>query len=293
VRQVLTDGGDRHWSLAGKPLFEEDRFAGYRISANDVSNFIDAQTKLVAARDEAERANRAKSSFLANMGHELRTPLNAILGFSEVIEGEMVGEIGNPHYVEYARDIGFAGRHLLAIINGLLDHARIESGKLELHEQPFDLGDIVRAVELLCRNAAIGNNTKLKLDLPAGLPMILGDELRIKQSLINLVSNAIKFSPDGIVDVSISCDDAIAICVRDTGIGMTRAELARALEPFGQVDNGLNRKFEGTGLGLPLTQGLIRLHDGELTIESEPAKGTTVTIMLPASRIARRETAAA
>jgi signal transduction histidine kinase len=288
IRQSLADGTNRTWSLAGKPLHDGDEFAGFRISANDVTNFIETQSRLSQARDEAERANRAKSTFLANMGHELRTPLNAILGFSELIEDQMFGEIGNPKYVGYAQDIGFAGHHLLDIINGLLDHARIESGNLELREQPFDLAETIRSMELMCRGAALKNNTKLTMSLSPDLPLIMGDELRIRQSLINIVSNAIKFSPDASVEVCAACDDGIVIAVRDTGIGMTDDELTCALEPFGQVDNGLNRRFEGTGLGLPLTKGLIRLHDGELDIQSSPGKGTVVTIRLPASRIVRR-----
>jgi signal transduction histidine kinase len=293
VRQTFADGTSRTWSLAGKPLHDGDEFSGFRISANDVTSFIETQGRLAQARDEAERANKAKSSFLANMGHELRTPLNAILGFSELIEGQILGEIANPKYVGYAHDIGFAGHHLLAIINGLLDHARIESGNLELREQPFDPGETIRSMELMCRGAAQKNNTKLTISLPPDLPLIQGDELRIRQSLINIVSNAVKFSPDATVDVRATCKDGIVIAVRDTGIGMTGDELTRALEPFGQVDNGLNRRFEGTGLGLPLTKGLIRLHGGGLDIESRPGNGTLVTITLPASRIVQRKTVAA
>ncbi len=295
VRRMTGDGTARYWSVSGRPQCDGGgAFTGYRISATDVTGFIDAQMRLAAARDEAERANRAKSSFLANMGHELRTPLNAILGFSELIEGQHFGEIANQQYREYAGDIGTAGRHLLAIINGLLDHARIESGKLQLHEQPFDLPDTIRTVELLCENAAKKNNVRLVISLPGDLPAIMGDELRIRQSLINLVANAVKFSPGGIVEVSAACGaDGLTICVRDNGIGMSTPELDHALEPFGQVDNGLNRKFEGTGLGLPLTKGLIALHGGTLTIESAPANGTHITITLPASRIVGREAAVA
>jgi signal transduction histidine kinase len=292
VKRIPSDGRVRYWSVAGRPREIGGRFTGYRISATDITAFVDTQIRLAAARDEAERANRAKSAFVANMGHELRTPLNAILGFSELIERQHFGDVGNPHYLEYARDIGTAGQHLLSIINGLLDHARIESGKLQLHEQAFDLAEAIRAVELLCGNTAAKNSVQLMLELPPDLPPIFADELRIRQSLINLVSNAVKFSPGGMVEISASCAGTIVIAVRDTGIGMTREELDHALEPFGQVDNGLNRKFEGTGLGLPLTKGLIALHGGTLTIDSAPAKGTRVTITLPSSRIVT-ETAAA
>ncbi len=293
IRQVLIDGSLRYWSLTGKPLLDGERFVGYRVSAHNVTDFIDAQTRLSRARDEAERANKAKSAFLANMGHELRTPLNAILGFSGIIEGELVGKVGNQRYVGYARDIGFAGEHLLGIINGLLDHARFESGRLELHEQRFDPAKTIRAVEMLCGPAAAKNNTNMTVCLPSHLPMIVGDDLRIRQSLINVVANAIKFSPGGTVEIAVSCDDVFVIRVRDNGIGMTQDEITRALEPFEQIDNGLNRKFEGTGLGLPLAKGLIKLHGGELDVQSWPSKGTLVTISLPASRIAARQTEAA
>jgi len=216
------------------------------------------------------------------MSHELRTPLNAILGFSEMIEREVAGEIGEPRYIDYARDIGASGRHLLEIINDLLDHSRIESGEFALYREAFDVRDAIEAAHLLCQGRADALDVTLHVDCPADLPAIAGDALRFKQVLINLVTNAVKFAPGGSVTVAARRDgDALCVSVRDTGIGMDEAGIAQALKPFGQVESGLNRRYEGTGLGLPLAKSLVELQGGTLTIESRKGQGTAVTIRMP------------
>ncbi|HEY4124432.1 MAG TPA: ATP-binding protein [Rhizomicrobium sp.] len=287
-RQKMPDGQVLHWSISGKPRFDADGvFAGFRIGGTDVTSMVRTQDELVRARDEAQRANQAKSAFLANMSHELRTPLNAILGFSGFIEHEAMGEIANKRYVEYAGDIRESGEHLLAIINDLLEHSRIEAGKAELREGQFDITAAIEQARLICQARAMGNNVTLVAHTAHDLPLIYGDELRLRQVLINLVSNAVKFTPGGTVDIVARLNGVGDLCVevRDTGIGMDEAGVAQALKPFGQVDSGLNRKFEGTGLGLPLAKSLVELHGGTLAIESKEGTGTVVSVVLPGWRV--------
>jgi len=240
---------------------------------------------MAEAKAAAEKANRTKSEFLANMSHELRTPLNAIIGFSEMIKAEVYGP-GLPRYRNYATDIHGAGQHLLSLINDILDLSKAEAGKLELHVEPVDLADLIReSARLMSERAA---QQKLRLTLDVGtLPPLLIDRLRTKQILLNLLSNAIKFTPEnGIVSVKADLDQArrVVICVRDTGIGIAPENIALAFEPFRQIDSTLARKFDGTGLGLPLVKELIELHDGEVTLESSLKVGTAVSIWFPAAR---------
>jgi len=286
--QTLPDGRELHWSVSGKPLFAGDgTFTGYRVTGIEIGDMVRAQEELVRARDEAMRANKAKSAFLANMSHELRTPLNAILGFSTFIEHQAMGEIANKRYVEYAGDIRESGEHLLAIINDLLEHSRIEAGKIELREERFDIAAACEQARLFCQPRADKLGVALRTRIAPGMPLVYGDELRIRQVLSNLVSNAVKFTPNGTVDMVARVDGAgaLRLDVRDTGIGMDAAGVEQALKPFGQVDNGLSRKFEGTGLGLPLAKSLIELHGGTLNILSEQGSGTVVSVVLPAWRV--------
>lgn len=282
-RQDTAGAAPKYWSLSGKPLVGADgRFAGYRTIATDVTGFVEAC-------DAAQKANRAKSAFLANMSHELRTPLNAILGFSELVEMQIGMGIGHPRHGAYAHDIHVSGQHLLGIINDLLEHSRIEAGELVLRSDPFDVAEAVESVRMLSRDRADGLKVELKVEVAANVPVLLGDALRFKQVLINIVTNAIKFSPGGTVTLTATLqpDERLRVAVADSGIGMDAAGIAQALRPFGQVDSGLNRKYEGTGLGVPLSKSLTELQGGTFHIASQPGAGTCVTILLPVPRAPR------
>lgn len=251
--------------------------------------FIDGVRPKVESRmhlRRAEAANRTKTEFLANMSHELRTPLNAIIGFSDVMKGEVFGPL-NDRYQECATDIHQSGRHLLQVINDILDVARIETGNIDLHEEEFCLTEIVERSIRMVEDRARARNIDLQLDLPATLPNIRADERKIKQILINLLSNAVKFTPPGKsirVTAERTHDGGILIAVADTGIGMAAEEIPKAMTPFRQIDNKLSRRYDGTGLGLPLAKSLAEIHGGSLEIESRTGKGTTVTLRLPARR---------
>ena len=247
-----------------------------------------AEQRLAEALRTAEIANHSKSQFLANMSHELRTPLNAIIGFSEMIREEMFGPVGTPEYADYIRDIHSSGRHLLELINDILDISKIEAGQFDIDESWVDLPAIARWSMELMRHRADEGGVKIILEGLDTLPEIYADERGLKQILLNLMSNAAKFTPRGgrvTVRADLAATGDLNISVSDTGIGIEPHLIARVLEPFGQVEGPMTRNFGGTGLGLPITKSLAELHDGSLTLESEPGKGTCVTISLPASRI--------
>ena len=231
-----------------------------------------------------ERENRAKTEFLANMSHELRTPLNAILGFSEAMSGELFGPLGNKRYISYSQDIHNAGSHLLSLVNDILDLSRIELDGLNLTAQEIDFARVCNNCLAIVRGRAERGGVHLRFDAVPPFPAIETDERRLKQVLINLLNNAVKFTPAG-GDVTLELDGSpcggAVIRVRDTGIGMSEEEIENALRPFWQADSGLDRAFEGTGLGLALVQELLTLMQGSLGIESRPGAGTTVTITLP------------
>ena len=253
----------------------------------DVSARKHAEAELVKSKQAAEYANSAKSQFLATMSHELRTPLNAILGFSEVLTSQLLGPMEQPKYLEYAQDIHESGRHLLDLINDILDLAKLEAGKLELHETDISLPRTIERCVTLVRGRARQGNVTVHVEVPHGLPTMRGDERALRQVLLNLLSNAVKFTPEGgAVTVSGSFDAALGfeLSVSDTGIGMSRKDIETAFSPFGQIDSALSRKHEGTGLGLTITRELVRLHGGDVTIESVPDRGTTVTACFPAAR---------
>ncbi|HVJ34558.1 MAG TPA: ATP-binding protein [Terriglobia bacterium] len=241
---------------------------------------------LTAARNEAVAADRIKTRFLANMSHELRTPLNAIIGFSDVMLGELMGPIDNPTYRGYVRDIYDSGRHLLKIINEVLDLAKIEAGQITLRAEevwlPALCAACVRLMELPAEQAGLS----LQMELPDQLPVVHVDQMRLKQALLNLLSNAVKFTPAGgkvILKVWQDPSGDILLQVYDTGIGMTEAEMRLAVEPFRQIDNDLARRYEGSGLGLPLAKAFVELQGGTLLITSEPGIFTAVTVTLPKS----------
>ncbi len=256
-------------------------------SLEDVTDRKRAEEALLVAEQAASGANRSKPEFLANMSHELRTPLNAIMGFSEMIKSQVFGPVGNAKYLEYSSDIHDAGGHLLGLINDVLDLSKIEAGKLELTEASVNVAEAVRAAVTLIKPRAAEGEVSLTMRFPKNLPALIADERKLRQILINLLSNATKFTPPG-GQVSARArtgnDGGTEIVVADNGVGMTPEGLSLALEAFGQVDSPMNRELEGTGLGLPITKALMELHDGSLDIEITPGSGTQVTLRFPPRR---------
>jgi PAS domain S-box-containing protein len=270
-------------------LREERTLEGSTFLVNtDISERKAAEEAVLAAMKEAEFANRAKSEFLTNMSHELRTPLNAIIGFSDIIKNEILGPVGNTTYRDYASDINESGQHLLGLINDILDLSKIESGMDELHEENIDIPEIANAIKKLVMGLAQAGNVKLELDVSDDIPVLRADERKVKQILLNLLSNAIKFTPDGgkvILKIWSRAQSGYVFQVIDSGTGIAFEDIPKALAPFQQVDSGLNRKHEGTGLGLPLAKSLVEMHGGYLDLQSEVGVGTTVTVRFPAERI--------
>jgi len=247
------------------------------------------QERLIAAKEAAEAANRAKSQFLANMSHELRTPLNAIIGFSDMMSDRIVGPL-DAKYAEYANMIGESGRHLLAIISNILDLAKADANRMDVAEEMVDVARVVQLSSNIIQEMAKQGEVDYADEVDQTLPPLVGDAAKLTQILVNLLSNAIKFTPPGgkvRLNVRQRCHGGLTFRVEDTGIGMSAAQIPVALAPFGQVDGGLNRKYHGLGLGLPLTQRMIELHGGTIEIASEPGKGTTVSVHMPEERLCR------
>lgn len=259
------------------------------VIGRDIADRKRQDAELIASKESADVANRAKSEFLANMSHELRTPLNAILGFSEIIRNQIHGRINDQKYVEYANDIHASGTHLLEIINDILDLSKVEAGRLEVHEASLAISDVLANCLRLVVPRAREAGLDLKADLPDNLPLLIADERLMKQIFLNLLSNAVKFTPRGgeiRITAHLDKDGGFVIRVADTGIGMDKSGIAKAKMPFGQVDSSLNRKHEGTGLGLPLVLAFVERQGGTLAIDSAAGRGTTVTIRFPSDKIA-------
>ena len=286
-RIARTDGQQIFVESNGQPVFDAaGLFKGYRGIGRDVTETVRADRVLREARDEAEEASRAKSHFLANMSHELRTPLNAIIGLSEMIHGQVLGE-DFAKYREYAGDIQVSGRHLLGIINEVLDIAKIEAGKYTLEESEVDLKSLAEEAVRILALEAERHGLALVMELGADLPRVRGDAGALRRILFNLLSNALKFTPRGgrVVLAAARSAEGIAIGVSDTGIGIAKEHLATVTKPFVQVEGAYQRRHGGTGLGLAIVQALADLHGGSLTIESVVDRGTLVRVTLPASRI--------
>ena len=254
-----------------------------------------AEQAMFVAKEEADLANRAKSEFLANVSHELRTPLNAIIGFSEIIKNQMLGPVGSLKYRDYATDILNAGQHLLEIINDILDLSKIEAGAAELRESVVEVPALINSCLTLLGERLRSGELTLVRDIPARLPGLNADQQMLKQILINLLSNAVKFTPaNGTITIRtwVRPGDGYIFQIADTGIGMAIEDIPKALTRFEQVDCQLSRRYEGTGLGLPLTKSLVELHGGSFDLQSELGAGTTVTIRFPAERIVEQAPAA-
>jgi PAS domain S-box-containing protein len=265
----------------GRPI----RWVGMR---QDITEQARTERGLREAKEAAVSASVAKSQLLANTSHELRTPLNAIIGFSDMLRLGLAGRL-RAKQKEYVTLIHQSGQHLLNVINDILDLAHADSGKFELHEETrVDVRQVIDACVLLMRDRANTGSLRLSTEIEEQLPTLVADSTRLKQILLNLISNAIKFTELGgsvAVTARRDGDDGVAFDVRDTGPGMSSAEIDIALEPFGQVDASHTRHHEGTGLGLPLARKLAELHGGSLHVSSQKGVGTTVTVKLPAWRI--------
>jgi len=240
------------------------------------------------ARQEAERANRAKSQFLSNMSHELRTPLNAIIGFSEMIEGQVLGPVGVPKYAGYAGDIRGAGQHLLGLVERMLNLAEADANRLVLKREPFSPGAHLEAALASLQPFAVQSGVTLIHNLPPSWPLIKGEAEKLQQAFTNILHNAIRFTPaGGSVTVGGECSDILTLTIADTGAGMDGELLEAVTKPFHRLRNAFDGTHQGAGLGLPFAKVIVELHGGALHLTSQPGKGTLVTITLPVADSAR------
>jgi cell cycle sensor histidine kinase DivJ len=287
LRQQTQSGGERYsWvEMRCRPLRTPHggAVAGVLAGTRDISERKAQEDELTRARDEAESASRAKTQFLASMSHELRTPLNAVIGFSEILNRELFGALGEQRYRDYARMIHESGEHLLHVVNDILDMSKIEAGKFKLLKEPFDVSSLVSSCADVMRHAVEAKQLTLIAEVPSGLPELVADKRACKQMLLNVISNAIKFTDaGGLVRISArEADGMIELIVTDNGIGISEHDLPKLGHPFVQADNAYNRSHDGAGLGLSVVQGLARLHEGRLEIASKLGQGTTATIVLP------------
>jgi len=265
----------------------------YFASITDISELKTAYEYLERQNMELTASSRAKSEFLANMSHELRTPLNAIIGFSEIIRTELKGPIGNAEYRDFSNHIHESGTHLLMLIDDILDLSKIEAGQFELDEETIDPREAIDSCLRLVHGRAEAHRITIETRIDANISTLYVDARKFKQILINILSNAVKFTPDdGGVRVGASClpTGEFAIEIVDTGVGISEDDLARVFVPFVQSDGSLNRQYEGSGLGLPLPKSMVELHGGALTLDSREGEGTTVTVVFPANRVQRNST---
>ena len=276
---------DSNYEMTRRMLSLQDERAGL------IVNLKRAKMESDAARDRAEQASLAKSQFLANMSHELRTPLNAILGFSEMIHADIGGEKPGKHK-EYAKVVYDSGHHLLALINDILDLARIEAGGLDLREADVALEPLLAEMLRMMDARALGAGVALQCEASQGMPLVCADERALKQVLLNLLSNALKFTPTGgevTAFAFVEEDGAVAFGVRDTGVGISEGDQSRVFEKFGQGRHDIVTLEKGTGLGLAIVKGLVAAHGGEVTLVSRVGEGTSVTVRLPKERSLARE----
>ena len=289
VRRAGAAGPARYvWvEMRCRPMRPQDTTAVERPNivavTRDVSDRKAQEAELTRTRDEAESASRAKTQFLANMSHELRTPLNAVIGFSEILNRELFGALGEARYRDYARLIHESGEHLLNVVNDILDISKIEAGKFKIVKEPFEVASLVKSCCDLMRHTAEQRSLSLIVDVAPGIPELPADKRACKQMLLNVISNAIKFTdPGGWVRVSARVEgESVELAVADNGIGIAEADLPKLGNPFVQANNSYDRSYDGAGLGLSVVKGLARLHGGQLELASTLGQGTTATILLP------------
>ncbi|MCH8236589.1 MAG: PAS domain-containing sensor histidine kinase, partial [Proteobacteria bacterium] len=283
--------GLRFVRVSGQPAFGADgEFLGYRGTGTDITQRKKTEKDLREAKEQAESASGAKTDFLANMSHELRTPLNSILGFSEILLRETLGPLGIAKYKEYAGDIHASGTHLLGLINEVLDLSKLEAGEFEIDESEIDVVQAVNSCVKMVERRSTGEMASVTAEFADGLPRLLGDEKRLKQILLNLLGNAVKFTPPGgkvKVAARICERGRHTIEVSDNGVGIAEEDISKVLEPFGQARDVHTRDHEGTGLGLYLAKSFTEMHGGTLDIVSGLGKGTTVTLRFPKERTLR------
>jgi len=282
--------GSYVWVEASRKLFTdpESQQSEFVIVVRDFQERKEIEAELEAARLRAEGANEAKSRFLANMSHELRTPLNAVIGFSDLMAREVFGPLGSDKYRVYATDIRASGEHLLGLINEVLDHAKAESGHLQIDEEEVRIAGLIEFAVRMLAPRADHAGVALRTNISAGVHAVRGDERRLKQILLNLITNAIKFTPSGgevAVSAGLAASGELTLTVKDTGVGIAEEEQSRIFEPFMQAAPAKETSSEGTGLGLPLTKRLVELHQGSLELRSTVGIGTIVVFRLPAQRV--------
>lgn len=295
VASVLNDGREvigREAAGGFIPLFMTigrlSSSNGYCAVIRDITQWKRTEEELRNAKRAAETANAHKTEFLARVSHEIRTPLNAIIGFSDMMASEHFGPIGHPRYIEYAGDIGRSGRHVLDIVNDLLDISKIEAGEMDLDFGAVDLNEAVSEAVSLVQPQANSQRVIIRTSLSGSVPEVVADDRSIKQIALNILANAIRFTPSGgqiVVSTSYEANGSVILRIRDTGIGMTRNELDQAMKPFRQVTTGGRKRGDGTGLGLPLTKAMAEANRAQFAITSAPNEGTLVEISFPSQRV--------
>jgi len=295
VASVLNDGREVIGREAGGgfvPLFMTmgrlTSSSGYCAVIRDITQWKRTEDELRSAKSAAETASEHKTDFLARVSHEIRTPLNAIIGFSDMMASERFGPIGHPRYVEYANDIGRSGRHVLDIVNDLLDISKIEAGEMDLDFGAIDLNEAVSEAVSLLQPQANSQRVIIRTALSQAVPDVVADLRSVKQIALNILSNSIRFTPAGgqiVVSTSYEANGSVVLRVRDTGVGMTRSELDQAMKPFRQVSAQSRPRGEGTGLGLPLTKAMVDANRAIFAISSAPNEGTLVEIAFPSQRV--------
>ena len=295
VASVLNDGREvigREAAGGFIPLFMTmgrlSSSSGYCAVIRDITQWKRTEEELRNAKRAAETANAHKSDFLARVSHEIRTPLNAIIGFSDMMATERFGPIGHPRYIEYANDIGRSGRHVLDIVNDLLDISKIEAGEMDLEFTAVGLNETISEAVSLVQPQANAQRVIIRTSLSANVPQIVADLRSIKQIALNILSNAIRFTPSGgqiVVSTAYEANGSVVLRIRDTGVGMTRSELEQAMKPFRQVTTGARKRGDGTGLGLPLTKAMVDANRANFAISSTPNEGTLVEVIFPSPRV--------